>query len=80
MTCLSMKKQYKNATTVKVENLEFEVNHRDLEIFHIERSKEARKNQLKQFIYCKLSKRWMEVPKNLAVMERKYINDLLDSI
>ena len=71
---------YKNATTVKVGDLELEVNHKDRQIFFLERNKEARKHQLKEFIHCKLKQRWLTIDKAQATLERKYVTDLLDSI
>lgn len=71
---------YKNATKLQVGNLEFEVNHKNKEIFNLGRSKEARKQLLKKFIYAKLHERWMTVSKTLALIEKKFVNDLIDSI
>lgn len=71
---------YKNATTVKLQGLEIEVNHKDKQIFHLERNKDARKHQLKEFIHCKLKQRWLTIDKAQAILERKYVQTLLDSI
>ena len=71
---------YENSTKLKVGNLEFEVNHKRKEIFNLGRNKEARKQLLKQFIYTKLHERWMTVPKTLATIERKFVNDIIESL
>ena len=71
---------YSNATTVNLQGLELEVNHKDKQIFHLERNKEARKHQLKEFIHCKLKQRWLTIDKAQATLERKYVTDLLDSL
>lgn len=71
---------YSNATTVKLQGLELEVNHKDKQIFHLERNKDARKHQLKEFIHCKLKQRWLTIDKAQATLERKYVTDLLDSL
>lgn len=77
---MNRNKGYKNATTVKVGDLEIEVNHKDRQIFFLERNKEARKHQLKEFIHCKLKQRWLTISKAQATLERKYVQELLDSI
>lgn len=71
---------YKNATTVNLQGLELEVNHRDKQIFHLERNKDARKHQLKEFIHCKLKQRWLTIDKAQAILERKFVQTLLDSL
>ena len=71
---------YKNATTVKVGDLEIEVNHKDKQIFFLERNKEARKEQLRKFIHSKLRERWMTIDKSQATLERHFIQTLLNSI
>lgn len=71
---------YKNATTVNLQGLQLEVNHKDKEIFFLERSKEARKEQLRQFIHSKLRERWLTIDKAQATLERHFIKALLNSI
>lgn len=71
---------YSNATKVKVGDLELEVNHKDKQIFHLERNKEARKQQLKQFIHSKLNQRWMTIDKAQAILERKFLQEIIDSL
>lgn len=71
---------YSNATKVKVGDLELEVNHKDKQIFHLERNKEARKQQLKQFIHSKLNQRWMTIQKSQAILERKFLQEIIDSL
>ena len=71
---------YKNATTVKVGDLEIEVNHKDRQIFFLERNKEARKEQLRKFIHNHLRERWLTITKSQAILERKFVQTLLDSL
>lgn len=71
---------YSNATKVKVGDLELEVNHKDKQIFHLERNKEARKQQLKQFIHSKLNQRWLTIQKSQATLERKFLQEIIDSL
>lgn len=61
-------------------NQELEVDCRTHQVFHLERSKEARKLQLRAFIYSKLKLRWATVPQKVSVLERHYIDQLLDSL
>lgn len=71
---------YSNATKVKVGDLELEVNHKDRQIFFLERNKEARKQQLKQFIHSKLNQRWLTIQKSQATLERKFLQEIIDSL
>lgn len=71
---------YSNATTVNLQGLELEVNHKDRQIFFLERNKEARKEQLKQFIHSKLNQRWMTIAQQQALLEKRFVKDLLDSL
>ena len=71
---------YSNATTVKLQGLELEVNHKDREIFFLERNKEARKEQLRKFIHNHLRQRWLTIQKSQAILEKKFVQTLLDSI
>lgn len=77
---MNRNKGYKNATTVNLQGLEIEVNHKDREIFFLERNKEARKHQLKEFIHNHLRERWLTISKSQAILERKFVQTLLDSI
>lgn len=71
---------YKNATTVNLQGLELEVNHKDRQIFHLERNKDARKQQLRQFIHAKLNQRWMTIQKSQATLEKHFLQSLIDSL
>lgn len=71
---------YSNATTVKLQGLELEVNHKDRQIFFLERNKEARKEQLRKFIHAKLNQRWLTIDKSQAILEKKFVQTLLDSL
>lgn len=77
---MNRNKGYKNATTVNLQGLEIEVNHKDKEIFFLERNKEARKQQLKEFIHNHLRQRWLTISKAQAILERKFVQTLLDSL
>jgi len=76
------KKEERANSNCKVElgNLELEVACSDHQVFHIERSKEARKAQLRQFIYTKLYNHWMIVPQNIALLEKRFLQEILDSL
>mgnify|MGYP007115389958 CR=1 FL=1 len=65
---------------VELGNLEFEVACSDHQVFHLERSKEARKAQLRHFIYTKLYNHWMIVPKNIVLLEKRFLQEILDSL
>lgn len=65
---------------VELGNLELEVACSDHQVFHLERSKEARKAQLRQFIYTKLYNHWMIVPQNIALLEKRFVQEILDSL
>jgi hypothetical protein len=71
---------YSNATTVNLQGLELEVNHKDRQIFFLERNKEARKEQLRKFIHNHLRQRWMTIQKSQATLEKKFVQTLLDSL
>lgn len=71
---------YSNATTVNLQGLELEVNHKDRQIFHLERNKEARKEQLRKFIHNHLRERWLTIQKSQAILEKKFVQTLLDSL
>ena len=71
---------YSNATTVNLQGLELEVNHKDRQIFFLERNKEARKEQLRKFIHNHLRQRWLTIQKSQATLEKKFVQTLLDSI
>ena len=45
--------------------------------FYITKSKRKAKENLKQFINVHMQQHWMEVPKTVAQMERRYISTLL---
>lgn len=76
------KKQEERANSnckVELGNLELEVACLDHQVFHLERSKEARKAQLRQFIYAKLYNHWMIVPKNIVLLEKRFLQEIIDS-
>lgn len=48
--------------------------------FHFNRSKEGKKQQLKEFIYTKLRKEWLTSNPIQGKLERKFINSILEAI
>lgn len=48
--------------------------------FFFERSKEARKSQLKQYIFNKLKFHFLTIPKNKANLEIRFINEIINSL
>ncbi len=48
--------------------------------FHFHRSKEKKKEQLKEFIYTKLRKEWLTSNPIQGKLERKFINSILEAI
>ena len=61
-------------------NQELEVDCKDHKVFFLERNKEARKLQLRRFIYSRLHFRWSTVPQKVSVMEKHFVDQLLDSL
>lgn len=68
------KTQYKT-----IDNQVYEAKEND-SITFIPRGKEARKKQLTALVYRLLQKRWMEIPKARATLERQGIKELIESI
>lgn len=48
--------------------------------FFFERSKEGKKAQLKQYIYSKLKFHFLTIPKKQAILEKRFIDTLIDEI
>ena len=65
---------------VQLGNLELEVECSDHQVFFLERSKEARKAQLRQFIYNKLHTYWLTVPQRVSLLDKRFIQEILDSL
>lgn len=65
---------------VQLGNLELEVECSDHQVFHLERSKEARKAQLRQFIYTKLHTYWLTVPQRVSLLDKRFLQEILDSL
>lgn len=65
---------------VELGNLELEVECSDHQVFHLERSKEARKAQLRQFIYTKLHTYWLTVPQRVSLLDKRFLQEILDSL
>lgn len=62
-----------------IDNQIFEAKEND-NITFIPRSKEARKKQLTALVFRLLQKRWMEIPKARATLEKQGIKELIESI
>ena len=74
---------YKRANSVckeTIDHQEFEVNCDDREVFYLERSREARVNQLNAFIRKNLAPRWEVIPKMQANMEKRFVKEILESL
>ena len=76
------KKEHRANSNCKVEigNLELEVECSDHQVFFLERSKEARKAQLRQFIHNKLHTYWLTVPQKVSLLEKRFLQEILDSL
>lgn len=48
--------------------------------FHMPRGKEAKKDMLKQFICSKMQVRWQVINKKMALLEQRFIKELIDSL
>lgn len=69
----------RETNTKTIDNNTFEIN-QNSNIFHISRNKEQRKEEFKEFIFTKMKDRWMNIPKNAAILERQYIREFLQAI
>lgn len=65
---------------LNVDNQSYEIQYNRPLVCHIERSKEARKDQLREFIYAKLQKQWSQQPKAVTTLERQYLKELINSL
>ena len=65
---------------VELGNLEIEVECSSHQVFHLERSKEARKAQLRQFIYTKLHTYWLTVPQTVSLLDKRFLQEIIDSL
>lgn len=73
-------KIYKNACKVNFEQFEYQVDSVKKTVFEFEPTREKRKQQLKEFIYSRLKERWMTIPKQTSALERKFVNDLIQTL
>ena len=83
MPIAEKKKQEPRANSnckVEIGNLELEVECSDHQVFFLERSKEARKAQLRQFIYNKLHTYWLTVPQRVSLLDKRFLQEILDSL
>ena len=74
---------YERANSICKETIdqqEFEVNCDDREVFYLERSREARVNQLNAFIRKNLAPRWEVIPKMQANLEKRFVKEILESL
>lgn len=65
--------------TKQVENQIYDVP-QDQPITDIPRSKEAKKQRLQALVFRLLKKRWSELPKERATLERVGIKELIESL
>ena len=65
---------------VELGNLELEVECSNHQVFHLERSKEARKAQLREFIYTKLHTYWLTVPQTVSLLDKRFLQEIIDSL
>lgn len=72
--------RYNNQCKEIIENQEFEVDCKTREMFFFERSKEGKKAQLKQYIYSKLKFHFLTIPKKQAILEKRFIDTLINEI
>lgn len=68
-----------NNRTKQVENQIYDVP-QDQPITDIPRSKEAKKQRLQALVFRLLQKRWSELPKERATLERVGIKELIESL
>lgn len=64
----------------KIGKFEYETTQSSDEVFHLEKSKEARKKQLKDFIYRKLEYRWKTIYYAMAMLEKEFVDEILESL
>lgn len=72
--------RFNNICKEHIKNQEFDVDCKNREIFFFERSKEARKSQLKQYIFSKLKFHFLTIPKSKANLEIRFINEIINSL
>lgn len=72
--------RFNNRCKEYIENQEFEVDCDDRKIFFFERSKEGKKAQLKQYIYSKLKFHFLTIPKKQAILEKRFVDTLINEI
>ena len=72
--------RFNNQCKEFIENQEFEVDCKTRELFFFERSKEGKKAQLKQYIYSKLKFHFLTIPKKQAILEKRFIDTLINEI
>ena len=65
---------------VELGSLELEVECSNHQVFHLERSKEARKAQLRKFIYNQLRTYWLTVPQKVSLLDKRFLQEILDSL
>ena len=74
---------YERANSIckeQIDNQEFEVDCDDRQVFFLERSREARVNQLYAFIRKNLQPRWEVIPKMQANLEKRFVKEILESL
>ena len=74
-------KQRANTNCKEFEDkFEYDVNCFDREVCYIPSSRQGKLNLLRNFIYSKLELQWMNKPRQLVALEKRFIRELLHSL
>lgn len=63
-----------------VDKCSYEVDCNNKQVCFFPRSKQAKIQDFKKFIYSKMYDRWMLIPQKVATLERVYINEFLNAM
>ncbi len=74
------KERFNNNCKEKIGNQEFAVDCSNHLVFHLERNRKARIEQLRQFITTKLHFHWMTEDRGLATLEKRFVQEILNSL
>lgn len=64
----------------EVRNQHYEVDCKNGSVIYIPRSKEEKKQMLRQIVFLKLHDRWMLIPEKVATLERQTISELIAAL
>lgn len=62
------------------DKFEYDVNCFDREVCYIPKTKEAKINLLRNFIYSKLELQWMNKPRQVVALEKRFVKEILNSL